>query len=88
MVKELLVKDTLNGASNYNSWKPRFLMALEEHDILNYVEEDVPEPEDNLQKSEWRKNGVKERKIMMDSIRDRLVPHIAKLRHPKKCSTP
>ena len=52
MVKGLPMEDTLDGASNYNSWKPKVLMALEEHHILNFVEEDVPELEDNLQKSE------------------------------------
>ena len=46
------MEDRLDGASNYISWKPRVLMALEEHDILNFVEEDVPEPEDNSQKFE------------------------------------
>lgn len=50
MVKGLPVKDTLDGASNYNSLKPMVLMALEEHDILNYVEEDIHELEDNSQK--------------------------------------
>ena len=47
MVKGLPVEDRLDGASNYNSWKPRVLMALEEHDILNFVREDVLEPKDN-----------------------------------------
>ena len=58
-------------------------MALEEHDILNYVEEDVREPEDISQKFEWRKNGVKARKIMMYFVRDHLVPHVAKLKTTK-----
>ena len=79
------MEDRLDGASNYNSWKPRVLMALEEHDILNFVEEDVPKPEDNSQTFEWKKkNGVKPRKVMMDSIRDHLVPHIAKLKTTKE----
>lgn len=84
IVKGLPVEDRLDEASKYNSWKPRVLMAMEEHDILNFVEEDVPESEDNSRKYEWKKIGVKERNIMMDSVRDHLVPHISKLKTTKE----
>ena len=48
------------------------------------MEEDVLGPEDNLQKSEWKKNVVKVRKIMMDLVRDHLVPHTSKLKIAKE----
>lgn len=34
MVNGLKVEDRLNGSSNFASWKPRVLIALEEDDLL------------------------------------------------------
>jgi hypothetical protein len=77
------VEDRPDGAANFNSWKSRVLISLEENDLLQIVEDGVPEPEDATKKAEWKKNDVKARKIPIDSVKDHLVPHISKLKPAK-----
>lgn len=84
MILGVNVKDRLDGDSNYNSWKPRVLMSLEENDILNFIEEKTPGPSDDTKKDKWRKNDIKARKILLDSIKDNLIPHISKLKTTKE----
>ena len=40
------VEDRLDGASNFNSWNSRVLLILEENDLLKFVNEKVPKPEE------------------------------------------
>ena len=37
MVRDLPVEDRLDGASNYGSWKPTVLLALEEHEVMDFA---------------------------------------------------
>ena len=68
------VEDCLVGDTNFMTWKPRVLLILEENDLSKFVNEKVPELEAQEDKSHWRKNGVRSRRILVDSIRDNLVP--------------
>lgn len=83
MVTGVKVEDRLDGASNFNPWKSRVLISLEENDHLLFVEDVLPEPEDATEKAQWKKNDVKARKILIDSVKDHLVPHISKLKTAK-----
>ena len=73
MIK-MKVEDRLDGATNFISWKPRVLLILEENDLLKFVNEKVPEPEAEEAKYQWRKGEAKARRILVDSIKDHLVP--------------
>jgi hypothetical protein len=77
MVGNVPVEDMLDGASNFNSWKSRLLITLEESDLMKFVEEFVPEPVDASEKSQWKKNDAKARKIIIYSVKDHLIPHIS-----------
>ena len=70
------VEDRLEGASNFISYNSRVLLLLEENDLLQCVNEKVPESEAEEDKPRWRKNDAKARRILVDSIRDHLVPQI------------
>jgi hypothetical protein len=78
------VEDRLNGTANFSSWKSRFLITLEESDLMKYIEEVVPESADDAKKSQWRKNDAKDRKIIIYSMRDHLIPHISNLKTAKQ----
>ncbi|XP_057837498.2 uncharacterized protein LOC131047712 [Cryptomeria japonica] len=84
MVNGLKVEDKLDGAANYTSWKFRLPIVLEENDLLNYVKSVVDEPSDDSEKAQWRKNNFMARKILIDSIKDHLVPVISKLDSAKE----
>ena len=70
------VEDCLDVATNFISSKPRVLLILEENDLLKFVNEKVPEPEAEEDKSQWRKSDAKARRILVDSVKDHLVPQI------------
>ena len=63
MVRGLPVEDRLDGASNYGSWKPRVLLALEEYDVKDFAVKEVPMPEEEERQASWRRHDVKARKI-------------------------
>ena len=67
------VEDHLNGATNFISWKSRVLI-LEENDLLKLVNEKVLEPDAEENKSHWRKSNARARRILVDSVRDHMVP--------------
>ena len=56
------VEDHLDEATNFISWKSRVLLILEENDLLKFVNEKVPEPKVEEDKS----NGGR----MMPKLRD------------------
>ena len=71
------VEDRLDGTSNFSSWKSMVLLILEEKDLLKFMNEDVPEPEEEVEKAQWKKNDARERRILVDSVKDHLVPQIS-----------
>ena len=72
------VEDRLDGTSNFSSWKSRVLFILEENDLLKFVNGDVPEPEEEAKKAQWKKNNARARGILVDSVKDHLIPQISK----------
>ena len=67
MVRGLPVEDRLDGVSNYDSWKTRVLIALEEYDMVDFAVRDIPRPTEEEQErlASWRKHDVKVRKILI-----------------------
>ena len=52
------------------------LLILEENDLEKYVEEEVVELEGDEPKAKHKKNMVKAKRIIEDSIKDHLIPHV------------
>ena len=50
---------------------------MEEIDFLKLVNEKVPKPNAEEDKSYWRNSDARARRILVDSIRDDLVPQIS-----------
>jgi hypothetical protein len=84
IVGNVPVEDRLNGASNFNSWKSRLLITLEESDLMKFVEEFVPKPANASEKTRWKKNDAKARKIIIFSVKDHLIPHISPVKTTKE----
>jgi hypothetical protein len=75
-----LVEDRLDGSSNFNSWKSRLHITLEESDLLRLIEKTLPATSTDEEKAEWKTDDVKARKIIIYSVRDHLLPHISTLK--------
>jgi hypothetical protein len=51
-------------------------MILDENDLLEHVTVGVPEPDEVEQKTKHKKNEKKAKRIVLDSVKDHLIPHI------------
>ena len=72
-------EDKHNDKSDYYAWKMTLDLALEEHEVLDYVQGKVVEPPSNAPaaaKTKYRKCEVKAKKILIDSIQKHLVVYI------------
>ena len=69
------VEDHLDAATNFISWKSKVLI-LGENDLLKLVNEKVLEQDVEEDKSHWRKSDARARRILVNSVRDHLVPQI------------
>jgi hypothetical protein len=79
MATGMRVEDRLKGSRNFRSWKHRLQMILDENDLLEHVTMGVPEPDEEEQKTKHKKNEKKAKRIVSDSVKDHLIPHISEL---------
>jgi len=81
MAASMKAEDRLDGANNFRAWKHRLTIILEEFDFLDYVEKNIPKPDE--EKTKFRKERAKVKRILTESIKDNLIPYISKLKTPK-----
>ena len=85
MITIMRVEDRLDGADNFISWKHRVLLILEENELLDHVKQVLPKPEEEEDaKTMFRKNEVKAKRILTNSIKDHLIPNVLELKTPKE----
>ena len=78
------VEDRLDGANNFRAWKLRITVILEEFDLQDFVELDLPEPEGEEELVKFRKDRARVRRILIESIKDNLIPYVSELKKPKE----
>jgi hypothetical protein len=76
--------EKLEGVDNFRAWKYRVMLILEENDLEDFVKEEVPEPDEDEAKAKYKKNLVREKRIIIDPIKDHLIPHISSSTTPKQ----
>ena len=76
MVGTLRVKDKLEGATNFHASKARILLLLEEYDLKGYVEKVILDPNDSRESATNMKQEVKVKRVLLDYVKDHLIPHI------------
>jgi hypothetical protein len=59
-------------------------MILDENDLLEHVTVGVPKPDEAEKKTKHKKNENKTKRIMSDSVKDHLIPHISELQTTKQ----
>jgi hypothetical protein len=80
MKNNTLVEDRLDGASNFSLWKSKLIFTLEEDDLLDVTTKSLPATTIDIEKKIRKEEDVKERKIIIYSVRDHLLPRIANLK--------
>ena len=75
--------EKLEGVDNFWAWKYRISLVLEENELDSYINEEVPVPEGDEAKALHKKNLVMAKRIIVDSIKDHLIPEVSSLKTHK-----
>ena len=75
--------EKLEGVDNFRARKYRVMLILEEHDLEGFIENEVPELEGDEAKARHKKSLIKAKRIIADSIKDHLIPHVSSLEDTK-----
>ena len=62
----------------------QYFLILEENDLDQYINKEVPKPKGDKDKAIHKKNLVKAKRIIVDSFKDPLIPHVSSLKTPKE----
>ena len=89
MATKLRLEDRLDGAGNFVPWKARLVLILEENELWDEVCNNttanpivVPASTDAQALSTFNKKGIKARRIILDAVKDHVIPHISSKTHP------
>ena len=75
--------ENLEGVENFWAWNYRISLVLEENELDTYISGKFPFPEGDEANFLQKKNLVKEKRIIDDSIKDHLIPQVSSLKTPK-----
>ena len=59
-------------------------LILRENDLDKYIKDEVPEPEEDEAKEKHQKDLIKEMRIIVDSIKDHLIPQVSSKETPNQ----
>ena len=76
MASTVRVEDRLDGVINFQAWKDRLIFLLEENDLKDYVEIVILDLNDAQELATHRKREVKAKRVLLDFVKDHLIPHI------------
>jgi hypothetical protein len=71
------------GVENFRAWKCIIGLILEENDLAKFIKENVSEPEENVVKEKYKKDMIKVKRIIADSIKDQLISQVSSKNTPK-----
>jgi hypothetical protein len=60
------------------------MLIIEENDLVSFIEKDIEEPEGDEAKAKYKKDLIKAKRIIADSIKNHLIPHVSALKTPKQ----
>jgi hypothetical protein len=73
----LRFEDRLDGASNFYPWRECIGLVLEENGQLEIVERKVAASVDPIQLAAHNNKYVKARRIIVDGVKDHVIPHLS-----------
>ena len=82
MATGLRLEDRLDGTGNFVPWKARILLLLEEHElwpdvVRNTTTYPIVIPTDATVLAALNKKDCKARRIILDAVKDHIIPHIS-----------
>ena len=84
MAPSTKLEDKLEGIENFLSWKYRIGLILKENGLEKYIKDEVAEPKEDEAKEKHEQELIKSMRIIVDSIKDHLIPQVSSKKTPKK----
>ena len=84
MTHHTQLEEKLRGVDNFRAWKYIISLILEENDLDQYINGEVPDPEGDEAKATHKKNLVKSKRIIADSSKHHLIPHVSSFNTQKE----
>ena len=85
MVFGLRVENRLEGDANFIPWKARISLILKENELWHIIHSTtvnpVVVPADATYKATFMKRDVRERRVILDAVKDHVIPHISAKDH-------
>jgi hypothetical protein len=77
---QMCVEDRLAGANNWSPWRARIIFVLEDLKLWDIIEATmVVHPDtDPILLEDFRKRNNKEKRMICDSVRDHIIPHLTR----------
>ena len=84
MTHHTQLEDKLGGVYNFQESKYIISLILEENDLNQYITREVPKLEGDEAKATHNISMTKDKRIIVDSIKDNLIPHVSSFNTPNK----
>ena len=84
MAPSTKLDEKLEGAENFQAWKYRIMLILQENDLDEFIKVEVLKPKGEEDKENFNKDMIRAKRIIVDSIKDHLIPHVSPLETPMK----
>lgn len=77
MASTMKLENKLEGVTNFRAWNTRIELNLTREDLLEMVQGKITEPTNEAGKKKYKKDDITAMSIIVDSIKDHLVPYIS-----------
>ena len=84
MAPSTKLEDKLEGLENFLGWKYRIGLILKENGLEKYIKDEIAEPEEDEAKEKHEQDLIKAMRIIIDSIKDHLIPQVSSKKTPNK----
>ena len=78
------LEDSLEGLENFLAWKYRIGLILKENGLEKYIKDEIAEPKEDEAKEKHEQDLLKAMRIIVDSIKDHLIPQVSSKKTPKQ----
>jgi hypothetical protein len=76
--------DKLEGVEKFCAWKYRIGLVLEENNLAEFVKGEIMESDDAAEKAKHQKDTIRAKRIIANSIKDRLILYVSSKKNPKE----
>ena len=83
MTNNTNLDENIEGAEKFRAWKYRIMLILEEHDLDGFIKV-VKEPKGEEAKAKHKKDMIKVKRRITNSMKDKLISQVSSKNTPKE----